>query len=565
MGGFAILPKNCSYKKSIFNSFEKREFNTPIQFKNLNFDILYYPKFNGVKQYVTDKDENVLFVYGSLWYNDIAFENSKDILLDKIITNTLNEELLTGTFTLVFFNEQKDGIKILHDANAVNRFYFDGTSKIISSSWLSLVWLEKRTKEQINYNAIAENLILGFNIGKKTFINSIERIKLNDNLPKNIEYTRLRCLIEKSIKTRDLSKSIRTSIKKLQNTLNPKLKSYNKISLGISGGHDSRLLLGTIDKNILGNKLSFFTFYKPKDKDLEIAKIIAHELKKKIEIIKTNEIDTQNDLENIYYRAFLFFDGQCGTLLQYSKNDYTKKFRDKLLDKTDLHLSGVGGEIFRNYNHQPRIPLSWEFWIDQFLFGGNLKSCLNKKEVIENIKKEIRIDLGVNSEKINFEDRKKFYGNIFLSDWHGIRNSIENQYANYYSPFTDINLINYSYQTIRFHGSGGEYESEMINKASPELAKIKSGYGYNFSHIPLKFKIINKIRCLVKLPSFASIRKIKTVNKKDVDLSQFEYGVFHDFKKNFNDKDINFDLLLNKKKDHMLMVSYALNTLIKQV
>lgn len=562
MGGFAIIPQKSKYYQSILNGFAKRKFQAPIKFKNSKFNIIYYPKYNGVSQFIKDNKNNILFINGTLWYKNKSFEKNKDSLLEELNGGDINLDLLSGTFTLVYFNEQNDNIRIIHDVNAVNRIYYDNTTKIISSSWLSLVWQKKRTNNDIDTNAVLENLLLGFNIGNKTFIKGIKRIKLENNLPKGLSYTRLRNKTNNNFKNQNYKDSIKSSINKLKSTLGPKLINFNKITLGVSGGHDSRLLLGALNKNIIENNLSLFTFYKPKDKDLEIAKIIAKNLKKEIEIIKTEKTNSQKELEIIYNNAFHFFDGQCGTMLQYSKEDYTKEFRDKLLKESDLHLSGVGGEIFRNYNHQPKMSLPWKFWLNHFFCAGKLHSIINNDELIENIIKEFKLILDLDSKKIKYEDRKKFYGQIFLSDWHGIRNSIENQYSNYYSPFTDVELINYSYQTIKYHGSGGEYESSMINELSPELARIESEYGYDFSYIPKKKLIANKIKCLVKLPIFSSIRKLKSNSANYIQIADFEKDIFNNLKYIFRNTDSNFDLFLNFKKDQVLMISYVFKRII---
>ncbi len=562
MGGFVILPKSCEYKKNILDGFNKRGYQTMVRTKNLKFDIFYYPKYNGVNQYIKDEDNNVLFVYGTLWFKNRSFQKIKDELLGELFTKKINQEDLSGTFTLVYFNKKDSRIKIIHDNNAVNRIYFDNSTKIISSSWLSLVWLKERTVYDINKKAVLENLILGFNIGDKTFVNDIVRIKTADGIPKGIDYKRVEVKDVDHIESENLSSSIDLSIGKVKKNLNSKLKDYNIVSLGVSGGHDSRLVLGALDKDYLDKRINLFTFFKPNDKDLEIAKLIANSLQKEIKIIKTKRPYTIKEQENVFNDAFLFFDGQCGTMLQYSKDDYTKKFRDKLLKDSNLHLSGVGGEIFRNYNHQSKTSLPWEFWLDHFFNAGKLQTITRNEVLIEDVVKELKSILDIDLKKISYKDRKRYYGDIFLSDWHGIRNTIENQYSNYYSPFTDVELINYSFQTINFHGSGGEYESEMIHRLSPKLADIVNEYGYDFSHFPNSIKIKNKIKCFIKTPAFSILRGIKSNSIRNVETTEFEMEILKYLKNVINSENLNLDILINLKKEQVLMVSYVLKKII---
>ena len=95
---------------------------------------------------------------------------------------------------------------------------------------------------------------------------------------------------------------------------------------------------------------------------------------------------------------------------------------------------------------------------------------------------------------------------MLLRDWHGVRNSIENQFSYFYTPFTDPEVLDLSYSLISHHGSGGFFEGSIINEINSDLAIINSSYGYPLNSYPLKAQILNVARAAIKLPGIYSLK-----------------------------------------------------------
>ncbi len=566
MGGFSIIRNDFrNMVSSIEEGFNKRGFYNIKHIEYNSFTVLYVPKLSGKEQFIIDDDGSCMFIIGSLWYHLKPSDQTMNKLIRDLREGKLDTERLSGTFTLIYVSKINEQVDIYHDYYAVNRFYIDQNTNIVSSSWLTLMWLIPSNNRELDKHAILENLVMGFNLGSKTWLNCIKRVKYQRQLPGYIKYHRNgqggNCEYD-LLKGSNFKYSTQKSAELVKRTLNCKLNGFEEVKLGLSSGYDSRLVTSAINKENL-KKLSFFTFNKPGDADLEIAQLIAGFLEKNIKIkttLNSSELEVQ---ENTYKRAFNFFDGQIGTMLQYSKEDYTKSYRDWLFSKYELHLSGVGGEIYRNYNYDNCQTFNYRFWINHYFNGGKLNFWLpDSKEHIDMIATEIKSSIGSEDDGISFYQRKRFYAEVFLSDWHGIRNSAENQYTNYYSPFTNPEIIKDSFATIRFQGSGGRYEAAMIKSLSHELASFSSEYGHNMMSIPLYIRLDNKIRGLVKTQTFGFVRNLKSSKAKSNELNIFELQQLNVIKELFNFTDQEIDWLVTLKKEPVLSLGYILNNIL---
>lgn len=561
MGAFAITPKTLAEEslRTLLNGFSKRGFSKNEVFTFNDFNLVYFSKLNDVSQIIAGKGGSVVVAAGTLWYKNLTFSDSKRELLDDLETDNFDPDNLSGTYCLLYVNSRMQLIHLYHDAQGVYRFYHDTSSGIISSSWLSLVWLKERLSRNINVNAVLENLILGFNLGNKTWVTNIDRVQAAKNLQRYVKYYRTRHQFDTPDGTEDFKVEVKESAEILCNVLNSKLSATTPLILGLSSGYDSRLVTSVLSRQNY-DRLRFFTFYKPGDKDLEIAKKIAGFCRKELKIIETKREISPEAQQDVFEKAFHFFDGQCAVMMQYSKLDYTRKFRSQILTEGDLHLSGVGGELFRNYTHDHSFNIPWKFWINQYFNGGYLPEWLEKNDaVLDKIIEELKVQLNTEAELISFKNRKRFYGEVFLSDWHGVRNTIENQYSNYYSPFTDPSIINQGIKTRVHHGSGGQFEASMIAYLSPDLAMFESEYGHNFLSIPYSSKLKNNLGAWSKIPGISVFRRFTGKPKRSLVLSAFEESLVDNVKSVLREREIDVDMLLKFKKEQVLVAGYVLH------
>lgn len=508
MSAFFIVPeKQEALTEGMKRVFEERGFHAPVQVPYSQGNAYVYPRLNGTSNHYKAPSGDWLLATGTLFYKNRVFPECGEDLLDALKQQPDLTRHLSGTFCLVWINTAGE-VALYHDSHGVHRFYIEQESGIISSSFLSLVKLRERAVSGIDKQAVFENLLLGFNLGIKTWVTGIERVRHAEQFSgKEITYKRSSVSVDASAPpNRDLA--VAESAQALQDTLAQKTESVSEtILLGLSSGFDSRLTLAAFPPEKL-EQIHFFTFHKPGDRDPVIASEIARISNKPLRKIETAPVASEAEREEVFRRAFLFFDGQCAVMMRYSKPDYTREFRDQLFDAGEWHISGVGGELFRNQNYDHRLSLNLRFWLDQYYSGGFLRDWLRDENLLHPTIQEIRKRLGLEKNTLDFLDRKRFYANVFLSDWHGVRNTIENQYAVYYSPFTDPVVIEQSLATAHYQGKAGEYEAAMIRTLSGELANINSEYGHTMMHIPAKVKWRATLRAWAKTPMFAFGRRL---------------------------------------------------------
>ncbi len=510
MAAFALLPSSlydAVHDQKLKAVFEEKGFRRPEVHVMGNFSLLWYPSIGGSSAQVwNDQQGNVIAVTGTCYFRGKLLSRDIPALFESIRSSHMRDEEFQGTFCLLVYQAATDRILCLHDAAAIFRFYTDTRTGAISSSFLALARIADHLN--LNQDVLGFNLVFGFNPGVHTWINGIERVLHGRQLPEKMDYRRLEVaetISEFHNKQEALQASADLLVTKMKVAINHDRRSF----LGLSSGYDSRLMAALLSHTTV-HDLSFFTFHKPGASDPVIAQKIAQSMG--IELIKKatgrpNDYDAQ---EEVFRKAFNFFDGQAVTMMQYSKPDYTAPFRMDVMGADAVHFSGVGGELFRNYNYDHGFSSGIRQWMNTYLLAGADISYFIPGDQAAAVNtlftNYIQSELECSS-TIRLADRKKFYGDLFLRDWHSVRNSAENQFCHYYTPFSDREVIAMSYATRPYQGRGGNFEADLIRILSPTLAKISSGYGYAFDAYPGKAKVLDALRCMVKMPALASWNK----------------------------------------------------------
>lgn len=512
MAAFALLPStlyDTVHDQKLKSVFEEKGFSNPGVHVMGSYSLLWYPSIGGSSAQVwKDQQGNVVSVNGTCYFRGKLLSGDIPALFEAIRTAQIRDEDFQGTFCLLMYQAERDQILCLHDASAIFRFYTDTRTGAISSSFLALARIADHLK--LNRDVLGFNLVFGFNPGIQTWISGIERVLHSRQLPGKVDYRRLRgeeAIYEFSNRQEALEASASLLVSKMKVAINHDRRSF----LGLSSGYDSRLMAALLSRTSVRD-LSFFTFHKPGASDPVIAQKIAQSMG--IELIKksTGRPTAYDAQQEVFRNAFHFFDGQAVTMMQYSKPDYTAPFRMDVMGSDAVHFSGVGGELFRNYNYDHCYSSGIGQWMNTYLLAGaDLTHFIpgdHASEVNSLFMNYIQSELDCSS-AIRFADRKKFYGDLFLRDWHSVRNSVENQFCHYYTPFTDRQVIALSYATRPYQGKGGTFEADLIKILNPKLAEISSGYGYAFDAYPMKAKVLDALRCMVKVPALASWNKPK--------------------------------------------------------
>ena len=243
-----------------------------------------------------------------------------------------------GHFLFITWDENK--LKIKNDSLGVRDLYYYKKNDILLFSSKVNEIVKFFSDLTIDFEAIGGDYILGERLSYKTEIKEIKKIG-----PDTIaEFTQNRILISKQYTLLDRDKSLYGNISEYFKQLFTISDDY-KISLGLSGGVDSRILLAYL----LRNKINFTThsFGLTNDKDNIVARQMADKIGFENHIYNTfdsskiismfanflsfNPFNTGLDRVPYYYdlsdfgsKDYVFIDGQFG---EFIRNELYKKVR----------------------------------------------------------------------------------------------------------------------------------------------------------------------------------------------------------------------------------------------
>jgi hypothetical protein len=515
MGAFFINKNSENInKKDVLDFFLKKGHQNHISFNSDQYTFFVFEKIKTKTINKLDFNGNIIFSVGTFSYKGKNLKNSLNALSTDFLKDQIEYSALYGHYN-IFILLSNNQVKILSDDKNSVEIYCNLSETIFSNSFLAIAELTQE-KISVNKNAVLENLISGCLFGNDTIFNEIKVL----NFKENKTFTPIikpKLQIEKH---KTFNDAIECQLQTLDSYFNAfkELISENLVDIGISGGYDSRLLLALTNK-YYPKELQIHTHWKATDDlDIIIAKKIAEKVGKKLNslpVASTREL-SEIDFLDIVNSSMYFYDG-----LTRVNHGWTRKYRNpdyrlNILHNSNLGMSGLGGELFRNDFHIRFNKIDTSKWVKNYVIPIYLKNKLNKNTfnlTINNISLKIQNELCLENNKMSFLDTYRYYGEMWVKKGPGIRNGIENQLSYFLSPFTDSIIIQKSYANIPFIGISGEFEAKLIEKTNISLAEIISGYGFNFKNIPKKHLLKHTLLSYIPIDLKQELIRVYTRNK----------------------------------------------------
>ena len=574
MGAVFLYKKTAEIDtNSVLKIFNDKGFDEPEKIQWNDYNIILYKKIHKKENnYISDENGGMVVV-GTVVYKGNDYKDSLNELYYDLKNNSFEYNELLGSFFILF--KKNDKLSFLTDRSNIQNIFYNSQKSVISSSFLAIVSSFKGGLT-INKSAATEILTTGTLIGPDTFFDDIKRfegsvifegideiVKQSRNIPPKCNAKYEKCLTDQiGILNRYFQ-----SIKKLADS--------EGVDSGITGGHDSRLIMALAVVNKFN--ISFNTHYRhSKNVEFETAKELFAKTRSELKIIPVkNPADmTGVELENNFNRAYLFFDGLVRMHSFWTEEYNTMDYRKEILQKKNLGLSGIGGEQYRNEERFNRSSWNLNNTVKYKIILNTCGECFNDEqkldETVEYIKKKIRKKLSLGDKsKFSRLDYKRYLNEVFIPGRLGARNNAENQLSFFLSPFTDYTVSNEAYRVVHRLGPSLQFEEDMIKEISPEIASAKSDHGFNFYEgEPFKNKI--KSYLIDFLPNSLMQRYyLKKTSRKDASSQYKEMLSKSEILNNGIEKlellklPIDLDKLA-KKPDHMpliLALGFLLNKL----
>lgn len=490
-------------------------------------------------------DGTNVFVFGTLVYREKYSGEAAILLLTDLKNQQLRRWELNGSFCLI--EHSRNGLRIVLDSQGIYQLYSSDKNELLSNSFLAQQKLLESTEP--DKLAIQANLLLGFIPYPDTMFREIKRIQQEDSFF-NIVLERYGVQPENPVLNTYSDHLEYQSDKLAAYKDNVKSLLTNEgMEIGVSGGYDSRLILALFHNS--GIPIHAHTHHKNNDPDPLLAREICQLLGIPLDEKKDRPVfQSEEDFYSLMESSMLQFDGRICSMMQYAKFEYSREYRDEVFQPGYCIVSGVGGEIYRNHNYFNKSSISTDLWIRYYLInyqGWRSLKTKGRYEFMHYLKAFLIRELGIMNH-VDYEGSKQYYKDIWLRDWHGLRNSAENIYNYHLSPFADHTIANPSVLSSSQHGTLGQFEIDLIGRFSRALLNVNSVYGFKFNKLPIKEKLKEMLKTSIpvelkfqlKKRMSANIRNLKIIDTNPVARKNIQ--ALKDL-----DLDLNIDLFISNQ------------------
>ncbi|QSE96801.1 asparagine synthetase B family protein [Fulvivirga lutea] len=495
MGAFLVAKRG--YKdlridkvKFLFQRFGMKNFDC-LEFKD--HIVLVWDKELSKDKHQINIDGHHLIVAGTPIYKGCStLSESLHAILNDLRSNSWDYRNVRGSFAFLY---SPDGsyLSLYMDQAGIFNVYFDLHHNVISTSFLATIFGLSENVE-LNRNALIEVLTTGRLIGPDTLVDNVNRVELHihDQIG-NINITKDKTLLSIGHENfKNLSEALEYEIESVDRFFKDTKSFANNqgVDTGISSGHDSRMILIYLLRNLKKQKIQLHTYWrKTKDTELDIAEKVAKaaELDLKCIPIKHHFEKSNEEMASNLEEALLYYDGHVRMHCYFTEEYNTREHRLKILDDKRLGMNGVGGEQYRNEWHMESNKWSLTYFIRYYLCYHLAGRCFTNKSEEENyfnyLEKKIRTRLDIEKGRnyITRLEMSQYCNEVYVPSLMGARTNAENKISHFVTPFVDRQLIQDSYKAIPYHGLSYFFQQSIIRKLNKKLADVISGYGYSFS------------------------------------------------------------------------------------
>lgn len=506
MGALFICKRNHVFNaKPALDLFTEMGFTSPASFDVGQWVVYAYSKMSANDSNIVSDKDYTLIPVGTPVYRGLDYAGSLKALLQDFLSERIDFSQLIGQYTLLFCHG--DTIEVLCDPLGSKHLFTDENHSMLSSHMLSICQCFDG-ELHINRKSIYEKFLTGIIMPPNTMFREI--IQIDKQIAEHITHENMGI---KFISSPDfhVSKSDKKSFKECLADQADSLREYFELlknagrdgaDIGLSGGYDSRLVLACLNRFFKGKiHLHSHATENVHQEDLAISKQLADCLGIPCHTVATKKLCHCDNVDEIVRKSVLYFDGRSSFSIGGCGEVYTAAYRKDSTESTPFTLTGVGGELYRNVFDIGFRNIRFDRFMEDRVFSLSFRKAMPKAlfcEVKDDIITRAAARLGI--DRRNRQSKTiahRYYCEIMMPNGQGVALDAYNQVSCCIAPFMEPRIIAKGYEAVPFHHSGGEFEGKLINFIDPELASIRSSYGYPIGKRPVKAKIKEGLRSFI--------------------------------------------------------------------
>lgn len=394
--------------------------------------------------------------------------------LQKLSNTSIEEtaQYLKGHYYIQIKDKSTLTTYSMTDAAGIYHAYFDRKS-VISTDYFEVIQSLNFSVQNLSKRGIAEFLHWGNFHGDRTHFDEIYKIEGQEIFVQTT--TEAKVIAKKDVAIND--HKVDHSIDEYFNLFAKSIRN-KKVSLDLTGGIDSRLLAALLmDKGIDFNAAISGNH---EDPDTIIAKEVSKTIQKELHV-------TVHNIDNLESELLKIFDLSNGMIDASRYHRISQHQKKRKSEGNDLALSGVGGEIYKDFS-----------WLHEFPFYGrktanlerfyNFRFCPIKpnlkvftKEyhpVFDKIKLDILKEM---KEVYTLSKNTETYDHIYLKykwpQFAGIIQTLNAKFLQSYAPLVEMELAKQGFGTPIRMRVFNLLHRKLISHYSPILSRMETTEG----------------------------------------------------------------------------------------
>lgn len=511
MGAFVLFHESraldTARSRAVFRS---KGLSEPSEFSLGATKLLLFPKqMFPVRNWFDSESGCRLFCTGAPIYKGLGYaDGMRELLRDWESGNVIREELV-GFYCLLFFDGTR--VSMATDPSGLYHVFSNVDGMVISNS-LQAVLVADGARHTVNRDTLLEQLLTGSIAGpdtlfadimlltkeaQRTFKSPVTRFESGELMPDESD--------------RQCTGSLRECVEHQLGVLRGyftrmrKLTGRSCVSLGLSGGYDSRLLL--LLAREAGLPVSAHTYSSgAHNAEQSVAEELARCTGIQLAPIVVKTWEHLNDEERTANMgdALSYWDGRTNLTMGSFNDVHTKRVRMTAIGSAGLSLNGMGGELYRNPEHLPDDGLDFDQWFRYFVLKPGCAAAIRDKKAMEALsdrlgQKYARLMRVHRFRRLGRHLARSWYRDVWLPYNAGPKLGAENQLSFALMPFADGTVSTQALRATPHIGVGGVFEAAMIRALDPAAARITSNYGHGFDQVPLRTRVSEEVKSRVPL------------------------------------------------------------------